>query len=262
MIEKDYIIEKNLIERYVLGELNASEIDQVERALEHYSELTVNFELIEADLEKLGRENAIDAPAEIKSELLKLISSQEEASPDIVEVSKLKNYFWVAASIAALLLIGNIYFYSEKQSILENLETVEQEKLELNEKFNLINDSLNLINSRYALIGNPKTEKFILNGNQIKPDATIIAYVNTTQKKVLVDTQNLPKLDSEHDYQMWADVDGEMIDMGVLKINEELVTMTYINNAESLNVTIEPAGGNDHPTVANLISNVYLDSTP
>ncbi len=75
----------------------------------------------------------------------------------------------------------------------------------------------------------------------------------------VINTKKLPQLDADHDYQMWADVDGEMIDMGVIPKNKELIAMTYINNAESLNITIEPAGGNDHPTVERLISNVYLD---
>jgi hypothetical protein len=46
--------------------------------------------------------------------------------------------------------------------------------------------------------------------------------------------------------------------MGLLPTDRELVTLTYIDRAESLNITIEPKGGNDHPTVERLISNVYL----
>jgi anti-sigma-K factor RskA len=58
---------------------------------------------------------------------------------------------------------------------------------------------------------------------------------------------------------MWADVEGEMINMGVINNTENLLAMTYIEDAESLNITIEPAGGSDHPTVSRLISNVYLN---
>ncbi len=57
---------------------------------------------------------------------------------------------------------------------------------------------------------------------------------------------------------MWADVDGEMISMGLLPTDKELIALTYIDKAASLNITIEPKGGNDHPTVERLISNVYL----
>jgi anti-sigma-K factor RskA len=59
---------------------------------------------------------------------------------------------------------------------------------------------------------------------------------------------------------MWSDVNGEMINMGTLGTDNELVSLKYIENAESLNITIEPAGGSgsDHPTVEELVSYVIL----
>ena len=83
--------------------------------------------------------------------------------------------------------------------------------------------------------------------------------MNHNDKSVFINTKQLPEIDKDHDYQMWADVDGEMIDMGVITKGQSLMAMNYIENAESLNITIEPAGGNDHPTVERLISNVYLN---
>jgi hypothetical protein len=46
--------------------------------------------------------------------------------------------------------------------------------------------------------------------------------------------------------------------MGVISKNKTVMSMAYIDHAESLNITIEPAGGNDHPTVSRLVTNVYL----
>ena len=82
--------------------------------------------------------------------------------------------------------------------------------------------------------------------------------MNHITKSVVINTERLPNLDEDHDYQMWADVEGEMINMGVISKSNKLTDMTYIDHAESLNITIEPAGGSDHPTVERLISNVYL----
>ena len=74
----------------------------------------------------------------------------------------------------------------------------------------------------------------------------------------MINTERLPDLDADHDYQMWADVEGEMINMGVISKDKKLMAMNYIDHSESLNITIEPAGGNDHPTVERLVTNVYL----
>ena len=107
-------------------------------------------------------------------------------------------------------------------------------------------------------IVNPDTEQYILKGNASIPEAKIVSYVNHKMKSVVINTEGLPELDADHDYQMWADVEGEMINMGVISKNKNLMAMTNIDHAESLNITIEPAGGNDHPTVARLVTNVYL----
>ena len=115
-----------------------------------------------------------------------------------------------------------------------------------------------IANENFRSINNPDVIPFVLLGNQIAPDAKAVAYVNHATKKVVVNPQGLPDLSTDKTYQMWADVDGEMIDMGVIPTDTDLVALKYIDEAESLNITIEPAGGNDHPTVENLISNVLL----
>ena len=90
------------------------------------------------------------------------------------------------------------------------------------------------------------------------PDAKLISYVNDIERSVLVNTSYLPELDEAHDYQMWADVEGEMINMGVIDVTTPMLAMNYIDHSESLNITIEPAGGSEHPTVSRLITNIYL----
>ena len=97
-----------------------------------------------------------------------------------------------------------------------------------------------------------------MTGNTLSPDLKLVSFVNDKDKSVVITTSNLPELDDAHDYQMWADVEGEMINMGVIDTSKELTAMTYIDHAETLNITIEPLGGNDHPTVSNLVTSVSL----
>lgn len=90
------------------------------------------------------------------------------------------------------------------------------------------------------------------------PNYSAIAYVNVEKQAVLLNVAGLTQLPANKNYQLWADVEGEMINMGLVKSGENVLTMKYIENSESINLTIEPAGGSDHPTVENLIANVYL----
>jgi anti-sigma-K factor RskA len=69
----------------------------------------------------------------------------------------------------------------------------------------------------------------------------------------------LPELPEGQCYQMWADVDGEMLSLGVLPADTTgLIAWNFLADAESLNVTIEPEGGSDHPDVSKLVANVGI----
>ena len=255
-MDKTYILEQGILELYVLGELNDSEQQQVEDILYQNPELKAELERIEMKFEALAFEQAIEAPKSVKNELMYQVSNK--ASKTIPLKQNNKRYLGIAASISALLLIGSVYFYSEWNTAKQQLKLVEDQNSELNNKIDNLAKDLNTTKSVLASINNPNTEKYILKGNELMPDAKVISYVNFAEKSVVINTEYLPELDEEHDYQMWADVKGEMIDMGIIDTNQVMLAMNYIENSESLNITIEPAGGNDHPTVSQLITNVYL----
>ena len=109
-----------------------------------------------------------------------------------------------------------------------------------------------------AFLADPETEQHELTGNSKMPDMRLVSYVNHINKSVMVNTAQLSELSEDQDYQMWADVDGEMIDMGVIDLEQPLLAMSYIDDAESFNITIEPKGGSEHPTVSRLIANSIL----
>ncbi|WP_400077278.1 anti-sigma factor domain-containing protein [Winogradskyella sp. R77965] len=261
MMDKKTLLEDGLLEQYLLGELNANECDQIEQILASDAELKAHFDTLEQDFETIGLENAIMPPAAVKSELLEHIKTSKTNAPKVVTLNKKSNtkfYLGIAASVAALLMVGSFWMYSQLNDVKEQLHIVEMNNTELNSTIEVLNVKLKENNASFNAIVNPDTEQYILKGNASLPEAKVVSYVNHQSKSVIINTERLPKLDAEHDYQMWADVEGVMIDMGVISKDKTIMTMAYIDDAESLNITIEPAGGNDHPTVERLVTNVYL----
>ncbi|MCB0447377.1 MAG: anti-sigma factor, partial [Gelidibacter sp.] len=196
-------------------------------------------------------------PKSIKHQLIQDIREAKDTKANKGN-SNLKFYLGIAASVAALLLLGSFWMYNELSNIKQQLQTVETEKTELNDKLNTLNQQLENETALFATLTHPDTQQYVLKGNTLMPDGKVVSYVNHSTKSVVINTERLPKLDDAHDYQMWADVEGEMINMGVISKDQNLMAMTYIDHTESLNITIEPAGGNDHPTVSQLVTNVYL----
>ncbi|TCK66772.1 anti-sigma-K factor rskA [Winogradskyella wandonensis] len=254
---KDNILQEGLLEQYVLGELDATQEKSIEQLRMSDKDIANKLDSIERNFEKIGLENAIAPPAGVKVNLLTKVSNFSESVEE--KPNSYKLWLGIAASFATFLLLGSLWLYSELNTVKEELDIVGNQNEALQKDLEGLTKSYNETNKWYTAISNPDTEQYILRGNIQLPDAKIVSYVNHTNKTVIINTQKLPELDKDHDYQMWADVDGEMIDMGVIAKDKSLMAMTYIDNAESLNITIEPAGGNDHPTVERLISNVYLD---
>ena len=86
-----------------------------------------------------------------------------------------------------------------------------------------------------------------------------MAYWNPDLQEGWLDPTKLPALPTDRQYQIWADVHGEMISIGLIpKGQDELVIINFLPDAESINITQEVLGGVDHPTIALLTANSYL----
>lgn len=251
MMDRKKILEEGLLEKYLLDELNTSDRNSIEHALKNDSDLQKELYELEEGFEKIAFENAIPPPEAVKNNLKK-----------VIETSSVKPLFnkplLAAACVGLFFLLSSIWMYSKWQNSRTEFESLQNQTTVLQERLNALEENYILTNTRLKTINGPQTIPLILHGNELVPNSRAVAYVNHENRMVVVNAQGLPKLPEDKTYQMWSDVDGEMIDMGLLQTNEELITLKYIDKAESLNITIEPAGGNDHPTVEKLIAYVTL----
>ena len=151
-----------------------------------------------------------------------------------------------------------MYLYNQLNQAQGQIDIVEEQKTDLIKEVDGLTKNLKDSENWLAQLKHPDMQPYLMTGNTLSPDLKLVSFVNDKDKSVVITTSNLPELDDAHDYQMWADVEGEMINMGVIDTSKELTAMTYIDHAESLNITIEPLGGNDHPTVSNLVTSVSL----
>ncbi len=256
-MKNDELQTSGMLERYLLGETNALETAEVESLLASDPRLKELYQTMEADLERMALEQAIAPPDAIKESVL----IEVKKSPKVVSSSIPYNkyYLLVAATLILALAITSFWMFAQWNAIQSDLEVVQSEKDLLIKNFKTQQTQWNTLQDKYDLVMAPDTKKYILLGNDKAPNAQAIGYVNDKNKAVLLDTQRLPPLPNNRDYQLWADVRGTMINMGVIQKGEMLLAMNYIDEAESLNITVEPLGGSDHPTVENLIANVLLN---
>ena len=250
MIDKNNIKESGLLEQYILGDMTLHEKNEIEVLLANDSELRNYVLELEEELEKVAFENAVNPPAEVKDGLMKTIAS---------DTPKRSNFYTYAASVAAaIFLLSSFWLFNQWQKEQSANEAINEELVEIKGEIDVLIEKLDETASLAEIIKNPDTAPFLVKGNEKVAFNNVVAYVNHKKKEVVINAQKLPELPKDKSYQMWGDVDGEMIDMGVINLEKDYLAMNYIDEATSINITIEPAGGNDHATVENLVANVFL----
>ncbi|MGB5692265.1 MAG: anti-sigma factor [Flavobacteriaceae bacterium] len=260
-MDKKKIIEEGLLERYILGTLSIEEENLLLEVLSTDEALKEHMQELEADFEQIGKENAIEPPANIKARLRTSLGEErtDSRSPASGSASTLQSgRLMVAASLAALFALGSFWLYVQWQRSLDDFNNLQVQTKQLQERLSGLERQYASTRERYTTINDPEAIPLYLVGNQKSPESRVTAYVNHKSKTVIVNSLGLVPLERERAYQMWADVEGEMINMGLLPDGQEYIPLRYIEKAESLNITVEPAGGSEHPTVQNLITNVYL----
>ena len=247
-----------LLEQYVLGLTDMSETRTTEQFIQKHPEVRKIYEDLQIGMERLAKASAIPAPLDVKENLMRSID--DDISDDAPFRSQPSIWLPIAASLA--ILLGAFSFFQ-----MNSLNTKKQEIATLNEEFAAYkeeceNQNLKLaeIQSQFEFINAPETKKYFLNGNDKATNFQTVAYWNDAQKKSMLQILDLPDLPEKRCYQMWADVDGKMLNLGVLKkgVSDMPIDWKYLANAESLNVTIEPEGGSEHPTVADLVASISI----
>ena len=261
MKERDEILNSGTLEQYLLGELDPIEEARTEKLLQQDAELKEHYEKLEADFERLAMENAIEPPEFIRDEIMQTVEGGGPTDVRPLKQNLRNTYFAAAASLAAIFMLTSGWLFSKWSGVKNDIEVVEQQNEDLQNDLQELRNIFNETDAMFAAINDPDVIKVVLVGNEKSPDSKAISYLNHEKRTVLLNAEGLAKLPEDKDYQMWADVNGDMIDMGVIPRDGKMIAMDYIENAESLNITIEPAGGNDHPTVEELIANVYLEET-
>lgn len=249
------LLTSGTIEQYLMGTLDPALIPSVEAAIEADPALKQAVEQLELQLEQLAMDSAISPPAGVKDRLMSLVASR----PKDKNVKGLAGITWMAAGFALLFGLSTFWLYRETGSMQQSIDLLEEQNIVLQDQVQADQELLKLAVEELIALKDPNTLKYVLNGNNKAPGAVAVGYVNHQSQQVVLDASGLPKLEGEQDYQLWADVEGEMIDMGVIDSEDSTQVMNYIALAESMNITIEPAGGSEHPTVSNLIASITME---
>ena len=262
MIEHiDDILSSDLLERYVLGDVTDKERMKVDLLRMEYRPIRKKLEELEMTMEKLAMDNAIKAPAPTRECIIKSIGQHVQRPVTSTASNPIKSSVPVFGSwwkIAASFLIGSLGMWLfMKQQLNEQDLTLRQQTEELA----TLTQECEALNQQYAFLSDSNTLPFVLSGTALASESQVVVYWNEFQEKSLMRVVELPSIREDQTYQLWADVDGKMLSLGTFDAGlavKDAIPMGYLADATSLNITVEPKGGSEHPTVSTLTASVTI----
>lgn len=263
-------IESGILELYVLGDISAKEKLQVEDMASKYPEIRAEITEIGRSMEFYAEEQAIEPPENLRQRVLgsllvnlgddrnftKAVTHQDDDHIKSLPVSRVNSFYKYAFAACLTLLLISVYglvnLYSKLQDSNTQLTALQADKIRIANQVNLMDSQLDMYrDTTYKVLrlkGLPKT-----------PSAAMILAWNSVSKKVMVDVQSikLPKNDKQHQYQLWALVNGKPVDMGVFDApaadTAGVKEMKSIASAAGFAVTLEPMGGSINPTMDHMV---------
>lgn len=255
-------LKSGLLDKYVIGTTTASETVNVEQYIANYPEIAEEYNVLQDQLELAALTNAIKPAEHVLDNVLAQIKTSK--STPVIQLHQPKrisrSWYGVAASVAALVFAGTSYtLYNQNQSLIHENNTIAEEIFDLRNDIQDNNGKLDDVMRQFLKLNNPETEKYVLRGNERAKDLKTVAYINPIDKSSLIDVVALPELSDEQCYQMWAQLQDKMVNLGILDMaDQELKSVPYIEDALSLRITIEPKGGNKEASVENAVAEIPI----
>lgn len=267
---KKYIA-SGVLEQYVLGLTSKEESETIDRYAEKYPEVKEKIRRLQSCMEHYASLHAIDPPNKNKNKTLSKIDDIDECKAMSIEYKRsqvetsspspsfMERYGAAITGLAAMMtltlgVLSYLMFQNQNEanakiaSLSGKIETLQTDYE------NLKNQNQQLI-AQYEVLKDISTQQIRLSGSDMAPQALAVVYYNPDQKNAFLNIVNLPQPPDGHQYQLWADVDGKHINMGMLAKESdpaELHTVEYMDNSKGFAITLEKDGGSAKPTVAKV----------
>jgi len=246
---KNYI-SSGIIELYVMGLCSPEEEKELEQLRRQYPELQEAILRYETEMENKMLRDGTLPPADVDEKILEQLDSLKKPSlnlPDhktpVRKMNPAATGWWkpaVAASVA-LLIVSAFFNYSLYRK---------------NKKLNALVQNTGaptLPLSDYNVFTDPTITPVAMYGVGTHSICRCTMFWDKKTGKMYIMIHHLPKSSAAKDYQLWAEVDGKPVNVGIIndEIRGRFIEVTNVPyRSAAFTVTLEKAGGNAEPTVS------------
>jgi len=246
-MEKRELIESGLLEAYVLGLCSDEEAEVVEKMAHEHPDL--------GGLIKEMKSGMLDyCHGAQKSNSAVGRSPLEEGG--MAHKKSIWRIIGPAATVVAILAIVALINQSSQFYGLEHdLAMALDEKHDIKERLNSLLQEQDQTHAQINFLQDLHTHHILLSDAKRSSHARAIAYWNTHDQRAFLHVLDLPAPPQDMTYRLWAEVNGGMMDMGMLHDHRgQWISLPFMHKAERIHLTMEPNGQMDASTVDKVVA--------
>ena len=259
-------LESGILEQYVLGDLSKEEMLEVENNVRKYPKVRSELNQIENALLSYAKSNAIEPAEGLRDKVLSSLDIREPEAPIIAMGNMAKPssfYKYAFAASLALLIISSallINLNNKLEDSYTQIAVLQTGNQKYSNQVNYMDEELVDTRNELQFYKDQDAYKLVtLNGSTKAPTARMLVAFNADKQEVMIDLSSLkmPSNDREHQYQLWAIVDGKPVDLGVFDSSNKgggMKKMKSVANAQAFAVTLEPRGGSINPSMDQMMA--------
>ncbi|HET8736735.1 MAG TPA: anti-sigma factor [Pricia sp.] len=242
------ILESDLLESYLMGATNDVETLQAEQFISMYPEVREAYDELQENLETFANLHSVQPPEGLKDKIMARIRKETKGTGKFLKYS-------AAASLALLLSAAASYFLWNQNQDLHKANAIVNKKVDTLQED--LREQLEDVRNQFIVLQNPETKKYEVKGNKKAKELKAVAYVNPVKRLSYINVSKLPHLPEDQSYRMWAEVNGKMVNLGIIEeADQKLLALPYSDDNELGYITVEPKGGNQSPTPENIVANI------
>lgn len=240
-------IESGILESYVLGDVTAAERAEVERMAADHPEVREEIIRIEETLEVYAQLHRESPPPGTLQPVL------ERTGSSVTPPGGSNSSWWrLAAVFLGLMTLTTSWLWLRERQQFQELAADYSAQV-------LVCDSVQQQQEKLfaeaSFLRNPGTRSVVMAGTEKAPDAEAIVFYNPALGRAYLSVSALPPPPSGKQYQLWALIGGQPVDMGVFDLPVtvgQFQDIPFVAGAEAFAVTLEDLGGKPTPNLEAL----------
>jgi anti-sigma-K factor RskA len=262
-------ISSGIVESYVLGLADEAERVQFEQMCIRHAEVLAARNAFELSLEQQAMAAPVTPPARLREAVLQKLAAEPDAgegkfAAPVVQMRPIKRgavpvaIRYVAAASVILLLgsVGlNFYYFNKYRDFSKRYDQLVAQQTELAKNNAVLQTKLGNYEHTVQGLTSPYMAQVKMDGSAVPsngspaPDSKATVLWDTRTKDVYLMVNNLPQPQAGMQYQLWAIVDNQPVDAGMLEMDKGhmMVKMKNIPRAQLFAITLEQQGGSPTP---------------